>query len=152
MAKTLLLAKPITTLILLIGLFFVPKTVFATDVRVLKVSKYLSSHNSQLKDYAADFVKYADKYNLDYRLLVSISGVESTFGKYYLPKTYNAYGWGGGKIYFKSLTHSLRISPADLTPEMTKICGEFEPILIVAFFSISTFGVVPWTKSVCFST
>lgn len=74
----------------------------AYDARVLKVHQFLKNQNSTLADYAADFVQQADASGLDYRWLVAISGVESTFGRNYLWGTYNAYGWGGGLILFTS--------------------------------------------------
>ncbi|MCL4397513.1 hypothetical protein M1403_00550 [Patescibacteria group bacterium] len=106
--------------ILFIGLIFVvsfltsSQKVFATDVRTEKVANFLQSQNSPLVYFAQDFVEAADKNHLDYRLLVAISGVESTFGKYYLRGTYNAYGWGGGLIYFKSWPDGISSISADL--------------------------------------
>lgn len=102
MAKIHFLASPIIWLILVVSLLFIPKKAFAFDNRVLKVSKFLQNQNSPLVHFAPDFVASADKYQIDYRLLVAISGTESTFGKYYIYGTYNAYGWGVGKIQFKS--------------------------------------------------
>lgn len=72
------------------------------DDRVAALEKFLEKYNSPLKPYAGAYVKYADQYNVDWRLLPAISGVESTFGKFYIAGTYNAYGWGSGIIYFKS--------------------------------------------------
>lgn len=68
------------------------------------LSAYLSKHNSPMTDSAQDFIDAAKTYDLDWRLLPSIAGVESTFGKN-TPGGYNAYGWGvygTNRIYFKS--------------------------------------------------
>lgn len=72
------------------------------DLRPLKLAKFLSNHNPQLGYLAPVYVAQADRNGLDYRLLVAISGVESTFGQQYLSGTYNIYGWGAGTIPFQS--------------------------------------------------
>lgn len=77
-------------------------SVLSKDVRVTAVQNVLKKYNSILVDEAKYYVYYADKYGIDWRLLVSISGLESYFGKHYVPGSYNAYGWGGGYIYFES--------------------------------------------------
>lgn len=70
--------------------------------KVLVVQQLLIKHNSPMVDNAQDFVEAAEQYNLDWRLVVSISGVESTFGKHIAPNTFNPFGWGGGYIKFSS--------------------------------------------------
>lgn len=63
------------------------------DSRAEILRDYLAQKNSPLQYQAQDFVDAADKYNLDWRLVASISGVESTFGKF-IPGGFNAWGWG----------------------------------------------------------
>lgn len=75
---------------------------YALDTRTKAVRNVFKKYNSPLIDQAAFFVKYADKYRVDWRLLPAISGLESSFGVYLMPGSYNAYGWGRGYIYFKS--------------------------------------------------
>lgn len=77
------------------------------DYRVLRLKSYLDSHNSPLAEHAEDFVSSSDEYNLDWRFVASISGVESTFAKRMIPGTHNAYGWGGGTIEFDSWEQSI---------------------------------------------
>ena len=75
------------------------------DSRVKILEEYLEQFNSPLIPYASDFVEIADKYNLDWKLVVSISGVESTFGKHMPYNSYNGWGWGiygNNIIYFSS--------------------------------------------------
>lgn len=72
------------------------------DSRVVAIQKIFKKYNSPLGPYAPFYVEYADKYNIDWKLLPAISGLESYFGTMLIPGTYNAYGWGGGYIYFKS--------------------------------------------------
>ncbi len=83
-----------------------PKVV-QTDPRAKQVRGFLEYYKSPLVDYSDHFVLMADKYNIDWRLLVAISGVESTFGKQIINGSFNAYGWGGGKIYFDSWEDSI---------------------------------------------
>jgi hypothetical protein len=64
------------------------------DSRVKILSSFLKQYDSPLAPYAADFVKSADKYNLDWKLVAAIAGVESTFGKEIPNDSYNAWGWG----------------------------------------------------------
>src|SRR5690606_408949 len=68
--------------------------VAGTDARVAIVSEYLRYRNSPMVGSAATFVAVADKYDLDWRLLVAIAGKESSFGKFIPPGSYNAWGWG----------------------------------------------------------
>lgn len=68
------------------------------------LSSYLSQFDSPLQYYAQDFIDAAKTYNLDWKLLPAIAGVESTFGKF-IPGGYNAWGWGvygNQAIYFNS--------------------------------------------------
>lgn len=64
------------------------------DRRVKLLKNYLETYNSPLAPYAKYFVTEADKNELDWRLLVAISGVESTFGHQIPYNSYNAWGWG----------------------------------------------------------
>jgi hypothetical protein len=80
------------------------------DSRVKILTSYLNQYDSPLAPYAADFVAAADKYNLDWKLVAAISGVESTFGKEIPNDSYNAWGWGvygDNVIYFKSWTDGI---------------------------------------------
>jgi hypothetical protein len=76
-----------------------------SDYRVKVIQQYLLKFDSPMVDNAQDFVDYADKYNLDWRLVLAISGVESTYGKQIPPSSFNAWGWGvygDNVIRFKS--------------------------------------------------
>ena len=79
------------------------------DYRVIILKKYLESHNSPLSESAPHFVRYADKYGLDWRMVPAISGVESTFGKRIPKNSYNAYGWANGNYSFESWEDSIEI-------------------------------------------
>lgn len=72
------------------------------DARVVAITNVLQKYDSLLVPEAKYFVYYADAHGIDWRLLVSIAGLESTFASRYVQGSYNAYGWGGGYIYFDS--------------------------------------------------
>lgn len=76
--------------------------------RIMAVQNVFKRYNSPLVNEAGTFVKAADEFGVDWRLLPSISGLESTFGKFLMPNSYNAYGWGGGYIYFKSWEQGIK--------------------------------------------
>ena len=64
------------------------------DSRVVVLSEFLAAYNSPLANLASVFVENADKYNLDWRLVAAISGVESTFGREIPYNSFNGWGWG----------------------------------------------------------
>lgn len=78
-----------------------------TDERVNKLQGYLAEHRSPLEPHAADMVAAADLYNLDWKLLPAITGVESTFGKHIPFNSFNAYGWNNGNFRFESWEQSI---------------------------------------------
>lgn len=71
------------------------------DGRITILRKFLEEYNSPLAPFAEKFVKDADTYNLDWRLVAAISGVESTFGNFTPGNSHNAWGWG---IYGENVT------------------------------------------------
>jgi hypothetical protein len=74
-----------------------------TDLRVKALRAILEKYNSPLVPFARDYIEIADKYNIDWKLLPAIAGLESSFGNAQLSGSYNSYGWGGGHIYFESV-------------------------------------------------
>ncbi|MCR4305823.1 MAG: hypothetical protein NUV73_01940 [Candidatus Daviesbacteria bacterium] len=74
------------------------------DYRAEILSNYLAKYNSPLQYHAQDFIDAADTYQLDWKMMPAIAGVESTFGKF-IPGGYNGWGWGvygTQAIYFTS--------------------------------------------------
>ena len=63
------------------------------DPRAVILRDYLAQYNSPLQYHAQDFIDASDTYNVDWKLVPAISGVESTFGKA-IPGGYNGWGWG----------------------------------------------------------
>lgn len=122
--------KFITLLIAILAVIFAPQDIYAEEVhsssaklanlvsiekdytldtRTKAVRNIFKRYNSPLVDQAWVFVKYADEFGVDWKLLPAISGLESTFGLHLMPGSYNAYGWGGGRIYFDSWEEGIRI-------------------------------------------
>ena len=105
------------------------------DYRARVLKAYLSKHNSPLADYAGYFVETADKYNIDWRLVPAISGVESTFGKRIPANSFNAYGWANGAYKFESWEDSIEIVTKALrekyidkgAPSIAKIGRRYAP-------------------------
>lgn len=72
------------------------RTKFTTlDPRVLAMSKFLTDYQSPMANSAEVFIEQADLYGLDWRLVASISGVESAFGNLIPKGTNNGWGWRG---------------------------------------------------------
>lgn len=83
------------------------QSVSSEDIRVKALTKVFEKYNSPLAQEAQSYVELADKNGVDWKLLPAISGLESSFGKRLMPNSYNAYGWGGGHIYFDSWAHGI---------------------------------------------
>lgn len=77
------------------------------DLRKERLATFFKKYNSPLTDYSGQFIYWADRYNIDWRLVPAITGVESTFGKRIPYKSYNAYGWANGNYRFKSWDESI---------------------------------------------
>lgn len=77
----------------------------AADPRVDRLSKFLSRLNCPVRSLAADFVIAADENDIDWRLLPSISVIESGGGKVY--RNNNIFGWNRGNVLFSSIRHSI---------------------------------------------
>ncbi|NMB70436.1 glucosaminidase domain-containing protein [candidate division WWE3 bacterium] len=76
------------------------------------LEEFFAKYNSPLKPYAKDFIKVAEKYDMDYRLLPSISCIESSCGKRLIPGSYNPFGWGiyGTKVTtFDSYSEAIEV-------------------------------------------
>jgi ABC-type multidrug transport system fused ATPase/permease subunit len=67
-----------------------------SDPRVLAMQKFLVDYHSPMYPYAEVFVDEAEETGLDWRLVASISGVESAFGNLIPFRSNNAWGWRGG--------------------------------------------------------
>jgi len=74
------------------------------DKKATILSLYLAQFDSPLQYHAQDFIDASNTYDLDWKMIPAIAGVESTFGKH-IPGGFNAWGWGvygSQAIYFNS--------------------------------------------------
>jgi hypothetical protein len=71
------------------------------------MTEVLKRYDAPLLTEVESFLEACSTYNLDCYLLPSISGVESTFGRFMLPGTYNPFGWGRGILAFSSFNQTI---------------------------------------------
>ena len=71
------------------------------------MTEVLKKYNAPLLTEVDSFLEACETYDLDCYLLPSIAGVESTFGRFLLPGTYNPFGWGRGLLVFSSYNQSI---------------------------------------------
>ena len=81
---------------------FEAKITAKKDDRAKLLKKFLSEKNSPMARDSEKLVKIADKYNLDWKLLPAIAGVESHYGQAVPSGSYNPYGWNNGSSYFQN--------------------------------------------------
>jgi hypothetical protein len=77
-----------------------PAPEYRTDARLTALRGFFRKFECPALDYAAEFLEAADDYDLDWRLLPSISYVESTGGK--AARNNNLFGWDAGRAEFTS--------------------------------------------------
>jgi hypothetical protein len=80
--------------------------------RQLRIERFFEKNGCPLTFLAADFVQEADANALDWRLLPSITFVESSGGKYYANN--NIFGWNSCHTRFKSVREGLHVVAATL--------------------------------------
>jgi hypothetical protein len=73
-----------------------PETDYKKDPRFAILRSFFSKSDCPARHYAEVFLAAADRYDLDWRLLPSISYVESTGGK--AAKNNNLFGWGTARF------------------------------------------------------
>jgi hypothetical protein len=87
------------------------------DPRFEALRKFFQKGDCPAQHYSSAFLEAADKNELDWRLLPSLSYVESTGGK--SARNNNIFGWDSGKAQFDSPTESIhrvgyRLAHSDL--------------------------------------
>lgn len=83
-----------------------------TDPRLLRLQQYFEKRDCPLREMAADFLAAADLNALDWRLLPSISMIESSGGKDY--RNNNVLGWDSCRESFSSVGDGIRYVAAQL--------------------------------------
>jgi hypothetical protein len=89
-----------------------PAVTPAPDPRIPRLVRYLSKLNCPVFNLAHVFVRAADENRLDWRLLPSISVIESGGGKAY--RNNNIFGWNGGTQFFPSISSGIELVAAKL--------------------------------------
>ena len=83
-----------------------PKPEYRADPRLESLQRFFQRASCPAVRYAGAFVEAADSFDLDWRLLPSISYVESTGGK--AAPNNNLFGWDSGRAQFASPAASIR--------------------------------------------
>jgi hypothetical protein len=73
---------------------------YRNDPRLESLKRFFQHGDCPLRSLAAEFLMVADQHNLDWRLLPSLSIVESSGGR--LARHNNLFGWNNGKAAFVS--------------------------------------------------
>jgi hypothetical protein len=77
----------------------------AADHRLASLQAFFGKFACPAKEYSTDFLAEADRFSLDWRLLPSLSYVESTGGK--SARNNNLFGWKSGRASFRSARASI---------------------------------------------
>lgn len=110
-----------------------PIIVNPMDNRAQILKDYLTLQGSPLADSAQTFIDSADKYNIDWKLVVSISGLESGYGKHQPANSYNGWGWGysnGSVKHFTSWDEAIEEISKGLRENYLKEDMKSDPYLI----------------------
>jgi hypothetical protein len=78
---------------------------YRKDPRFETLRKFFHKADCPAQHYADVFIEAADRYELDWRLLPSLSYVESTGGKQ--ARNNNIFGWDSGRAQFASPTEGI---------------------------------------------
>jgi hypothetical protein len=79
---------------------FAMKPAVSTDPRLIRIRQYFLERDCPAHQYAEDFVMAADRHDLDWRLLPSLSMIESTGGKE--ARNNNMFGWDNCNVRFNT--------------------------------------------------
>jgi hypothetical protein len=79
---------------------------YRSDPRLSALTRFFTRTECPAAGYAADFLIVADEFALDWRLLPSLSFIESTGGK--ASPHNNLFGWDSGKAHFSSPSAAIR--------------------------------------------
>jgi hypothetical protein len=85
---------------------------YSNDPRLVQLKNFFKERDCPVHRYAADFLFAADQNDLDWRLLPSISFVESTGGKFFANN--NVFGWNSCKQRFPSVQAGIHIVAGQL--------------------------------------
>lgn len=100
-------------------------TIFAADLngdqnldsdedikKAQRLDAYFSKRDMPLAGYGIEFVRAANKYNVDWRLIAAIGVRESSGGKHMMNN--NPFGWGSAKIKFNDFSEAIDVVTSNL--------------------------------------
>jgi hypothetical protein len=120
MKKTILLTTLVlVNFLILASVFAEAKTkenpVFEVEFKKVNrkeaLTKFFKRYDSPLEKNVDTFIEEADKYGIDYRIIPSISCMESTCGKSLIKDSYNPFGWGiygSNAMYFNDYNEAIK--------------------------------------------
>ena len=73
----------------------------------LAIRAVLERYQSPISGKESSFISTCQKYNLDCYLLPSIAGLESTFGRFIWPESFNPFGWDRGYMMFDDWSQAI---------------------------------------------
>jgi hypothetical protein len=85
----------------------IPRSRYLGDPRLARLQKFFQQRGCPAADLAEEFLLASDHHNLDWRLLPSISFVESSGGKHYINN--NIMGWGSSRSEFTSVRSGIQL-------------------------------------------
>ena len=107
--------KKLKQITILISVLFMVHThhikAYTLEEKEIKLNIVLQKYNSPMQGLEKLLIQTAEKYNLDWTLIASIAGTESSFAKRMPYQCINPFGWGiygKNKICFKSLKESIK--------------------------------------------
>ena len=77
-----------------------------------RLDDYFSKYEMPLAGYGIEFVRAANKYNVDWRLVAAIGVRESSGGKHMMNN--NPFGWGSAKIKFDDFSEAIDVVTSNL--------------------------------------
>lgn len=89
------------------------EVVAAADPRAGKIRRFFTRCSCPASKYAADFIMAADQHKLDWRLLPSLSFLETTGGK--TQRNNNMFGWSNGDARFPTLRAGIYVVASRLS-------------------------------------
>ena len=100
----------------------------AADEREIMLTDFLKAKRSPLTGNAADFIRVADRYELDYRFLPAITGLESSWGTRLPSGSHNPFGWGPS-IRFASFADAIETVGNGIRTRYVK-AGKVTPVAV----------------------
>lgn len=97
------------------------------DPRLPILQNFFAARHCPIRDLASEFLKAADNNGLDWRLLPSISFVESGGGK--VQRNNNIFGWNSGRHRFASIREAIYATAAKLAHSKLYVNKDTDHIL-----------------------